>query len=454
MKSLAILLTFIIVAFSANSQIQFLRYNDNFSYLKSDSIRRTILQKIKYIPISENVNVSFGGEIREQLQYHRNINFGDVPPLYPKSSTWQLWHRLMVHANIEVGTKSRLFTQLGSTCRFINPNPLTPEIEQNKLNLHQAFIDYHFSKKWMTRIGRQEMSYGSHRLITFREGPNTRLTFNAAVLKYNNRNRAVDVFAISPVISHKGVFDDHSFKDLAIGIYANETLVKTLSIDFYFLHFHSKRRQYNFISATENREVIGFRLFSKSPKTNYEVEANYQFGKFNHLLINAYGISADIHHQILPSYNMILGISGNYLTGDKSKTDNQLNTYNLLYSKPQYGLTAPIGATNIMSINPYVKLSPVKKASIYAGTHFMWRQTKADGIYTPGAIQIRPMQNMNTNADARHIGALFIVETNYVMNNHLSFAVDVSRFFAGNYVKLTGQGRDISYVSFKSTFRL
>ena len=84
----------------------------------------------------------------------------------------------MAHANVDVGQKARVFVQLSSTYRFLNPNPFTQEIDQNELSLHQAFIDYRLNKNWAARIGRQEMSYGSHRLITFREGPNTRLTFD------------------------------------------------------------------------------------------------------------------------------------------------------------------------------------------------------------------------------------------------------------------------------------
>jgi len=109
---------------------------------------------MKYIPLSENSNVSFGGEVREQIQYYENQNFGDVLLTFTKISAGQIWHRVMAHTNIELGKSVRLFVQFGSTFRFLNPNPLTPEIDENQLNLHQAFLEYHFlaSKllKWHT----------------------------------------------------------------------------------------------------------------------------------------------------------------------------------------------------------------------------------------------------------------------------------------------------------------
>lgn len=453
MKSL-ITITFVLLSSVIGyGQIQFLRYNDDFSFLKGDSVTKRGFQKLKYIPISAKLKVSFGGEIREQLQRYDNINFGDVPPTFITPSAWQLWHRMMAHTNIDAGNKTRVFLQLSSTYRFINPNPLTPEIEQNELSLHQVFIDYHFNKNWMARIGRQEMSYGSHRLITFREGPNTRLTFDAAILKYNNKNRKVDVFAISPVISQKGVFDDRSFNDLAIGVYGNEKLTKTLSIDYYLLHFNSKRRQYNFVGGSENREVVGFRLLSENLRTNYEVEANYQFGKFDQLLINAYGISADLNYKILPANVVIGGVEGNFLSGDKSKTDNQLNTYNLLYSKPQYGLAAPIGATNMITVNPYIKLNPTRSSNVYIGGNFMWRQSNVDGTYSPGGVQVRPKPEYLFTSSEKQLGTLLVLETSYSFNPNLSISVDASKFYAGTYVKQTGVGKNITYLSFKSSLK-
>lgn len=431
-----------------------LRYNDNFEYLRKDSVSKKGTEKLKLMRLSGKSFLSLGAEIREQWQYYRHINFGDVPPSAGKSTTWQLWQRVMFHANIELNKNVRLFTQLGSTHRFINQNPLIPEIEQNDLSLHQAFIDYRHKSSWLLRIGRQELSYGNHRLITFREGPNTRLTFDGIILKYKSGKRKIELLTISPVISKKGVFDDQSFTDWIAGIYATESIVqKWLKADYYFIHFTSSRRQYNFVKGKENRQIVGIRVFSENPATNYELEANYQFGKFNDLHINAYGISFDINHKLLPRKNVTVGIAGNYATGDRNNNDKQLNTYNLLFSKPQYGLAAPIGASNIVTVNPYVKFNLIRKINIYAGGNFMWRQSNQDGTYSPGAIETRPKPQMMFASAKKEIGTLWVLETALLLNRYVTFAMDASYFVGGNYVKETGKGKDITYLSFKATWR-
>jgi len=67
-----IMAAFIIYSVTANAQnnIGMVRYDDNFSALKSDSIKRG-LDKLKNIKLSGNSSVSFGGEIREQFQIYK-----------------------------------------------------------------------------------------------------------------------------------------------------------------------------------------------------------------------------------------------------------------------------------------------------------------------------------------------------------------------------------------------
>ncbi|MGL4630460.1 MAG: alginate export family protein [Leadbetterella sp.] len=433
--------------------INILRYNDNFQALKSDSTK-TGLQKLKYMSLGKNTFLSLGGELREVYQYFGNQNFGDVPPTFEKVSTGQVWHRIMAHANLEIGTKARVFFQLNNTLRLFNPNPLTPEIDENALSIHQAFVDWNINKNWQLRLGRQEMGYGNNRILTFREGPNTRLTFDAAILKYKNSKRRLDFLAVSPVISKPEAFDDQSLKDFVIGVYANEILVpKKILLDYYFLNFTSSQRKYNYLGGEENRQSYGFRVFSQSPKFNYELEGTYQTGTFDQQKIQAYGVSADVNYRLSDKNSVILGLAANYISGDKDRTDQELNTYNLIFSKPSYGLAAPIGSSNIENINPYLKLNPLKKVFLQAGMYFMQRNSNQDGTYSPGMAQLRPNRDKLYASTNRAIGTQYSFEANYNPTHKLSFATEMAFFEAGQYVKETGKGQNITYFSIKSSFK-
>ncbi|MCE3076240.1 alginate export family protein [Chryseobacterium gwangjuense] len=437
---------------SAQNKISLVRYNDDFRSLKNDTIKKK-LDNLKYIKLDNNYFISFGGELREQFQYYDNINFGDVPPTYSDTDVTQLWHRLMVHTDIELGKNFRVFMQLNNTSRFFNDNPAVPEIEENQLSLHQAFAELKLTN-WNFRLGFQEIHFGNHRVITVREGPNTRQSFDGLTVKRKFPNGSLDLFAVSKVISKKYVFDDESMHDGLFGIYGTQYLFnKKIGLDYYVINFQSRDRMYNYQSGFENRNTCGIRLFSNLKTANFELEGAYQTGKFNNLLIEAYNILADVNITVFPSKKGIIGFAANLASGDKNKTDNKLNTYNLLYAKPAYGLAAPIGATNMLSIYPYIKINPVQKLNILAEAFFLARNSNQDGTYSPGMIQNRPKPNSLFNSEKKTLGQYYVLETNYQQDSNLSFALDASYFKVGSYPKTTGVGDDILYLSFKTTFK-
>lgn len=430
-----------------------LRYNDDFNYLKNDSLKNGF-EAIKYLKLGNLSYISLGGELREQLQYFENINFGDVPPNYLDRKTFQLWHRFLVHSNLEFNENYRVFIQLNNTLRFLNKNPIVKEIDENQLSLHQAFAEIKQSN-FIFRLGRQELLYGNNRLISVREGPNTRLSFDAVIIKYFDKLNSIDFIYSSPVISNQYVFDDQHFKETLMGIYG--TFIpqkKKIGLDYYAINFQSKLRQYNFESGYENRQTFGVRSFSKFKNLNFEFEASYQTGKFNDLRIEAYNLFADVNYAFLEKEKLKIGVSYNRASGDKNNTDNKLNTYNLLYAKPAFGQAIPIGSTNLVSIFPYVKTNPLPNLSLLGQVFFIARESSFDGIYSPGMVQNRPKPNQLFISKEKTLGTFYVFESNYNMSKNLAFAFDASFFKAGKFIKSTGQGKDITYLSFKSTFKI
>lgn len=453
-RSILLILLLLLVSVGsaiAQNKISLLRYNDDFTQLKADSTKKG-LQQLKYISLGQNTYISFGGELREQFQHYNNLNFGDVPPTFPDITTNQLWHRLLLHSNIEIGTKLRLFVQVNNTLRFINNNPNAPEIDENQLSLHQAFAEVNMNR-WKIRVGRQEMFYGNHRLITVREGPNTRKTFDGIILKRSLKNGSIDFIATTPVTSKQGVFDDRSFDESLIGLYGTQYFLKhKIGIDYYSLNFQSNARKYNYKSGFENRQTYGTRIFSNLPKFNFELEAAYQAGKFADLKIDAYNILADVNILLMPTKKLIVGFAANSASGDKNNADKKLNTYNLLFAKPAYGLAIPVGSTNIVSLSSYLKINPIPKLNVLAQVFLLARTSNKDGTYSPAMMQNRPKQGLYFTPE-KSLGTFYLIETNYQQNKNLSFAFDASFFKAGSYPKATGSGKDIVYLSFKSTFK-
>lgn len=444
--------TIVVSSTMAQNKISFLRYDDDFSLIKKDSLKKG-LDYLKYNAFGNHNYISFGGELREQFQIYSNLNFGDTPPSYQNTSPNQLWHRFMAHINIELGNRFKIFIQLNNTLRFLNDNPIVPEIDENQLSLHQAFAEIRL-KQWKIRLGRQELLYGNSRLITVREGPNTRLTFDGVVIKRTIKNGKIDLLAVSKVISKQNIFDDESLKEGLIGIYGIHYFSSLkIGLDYFAMNLHSKSRAYNYRVGFENRQTFGTRIFANLKKVNFELEGAYQSGTFDNLTIEAYNVLLDLNIVILPSKKGIIGLAANAASGDKDSGDNKLNTYNLLYAKPAYGLAIPIGATNMISIYPYVKINPIQKLNIAAQVFFLARNSNQDGTYSPGMVENRPTPTSLYSSNTKTLGVFCTIESTYQQNKNLSFSFDASYFKAGSYPIATGRGKDIMYVSFKSTFK-
>jgi hypothetical protein len=117
----------------------------------------------------------------------------------------------MVHADAHFGDYFRLFTQFKSG-REEGRNRGPRATDRDDFDLDQAFVDVRLplsaADSVILRAGRQELAYGSSRLVSFREEPNVRLSFDGfkAILKLAGWQ--IDAFAVKPVRTRTGVLDD------------------------------------------------------------------------------------------------------------------------------------------------------------------------------------------------------------------------------------------------------
>jgi hypothetical protein len=88
--------------------------------------------------------------------------------------------RYMAHVDAHYGKHFRTFVQLKSgieTFRYGGPRP----IDEKRLDFNAGFLDVCVGaeRDWIAfRVGRQELNYGSGRLVAVREGPNVRQSFD------------------------------------------------------------------------------------------------------------------------------------------------------------------------------------------------------------------------------------------------------------------------------------
>ncbi|UTN06354.1 alginate export family protein [Flavobacterium bizetiae] len=422
-----------------------LRYDENYSFLKNDTVKNDWYKTMKFLPLSSSQKyyISFGGNIRYQYFYAKNENWGDGP----QDNDGYILSRFLLHADFHAGKFFRAFVQTQSSLADgrIDPSP----VDQDPLEVHQAFADFNFvnekSKKFILRAGRQELTYGSQRLVAVRDGPNNRQSFDGVKLMTAKDNISGDFFYSYFVVARDGIFDDHSSKDRQLwGSYFVINKVPVIkNIDVYYLGYKRTKASFNDGAGKETRHSVGTRIWEKSENWRYDGEAVYQFGDFASKNISAWTASINAGYRFNEvKFHPELSFKAEAISGDKEVGDNGLQTFNPLFPRGAYfGLASVIGPANLIDFHPSISLQLSKSVDWVIDYDMFWRYSSNDGIYAPNTILIYP----GDTTTAKKIGNQLESEITWQPNPYLYFRLEGTWFNAGEYIKASGTGKDIFF---------
>jgi hypothetical protein len=422
-----------------------LRYDEDYRSLATDTSHGNWYKAVKYTPLSNSGNtfISFGGDIRYQYFYVKNENWGDDP----KDPDGYLLTRWLFHADAHFGSHFRAFLQVQSSTA--DGKESTSPADLNPLDLHQAFADYTTSLSdnvnITLRLGRQELSYGSQRLVSVREGPNNRQAFDAAKIMLQKENIKADFFYSNYVVAQKDIFDDAFTQQRKFwGSYftlSNFPLLRNL--DIYYLGYRRNEAKFNDGQGREIRHSIGARSWGKHNGWRYDAEALYQFGKVGSKNISAWTASLNGGYEFSKvRFKPEIGLKAEVISGDRKEGNNSVQTFNPLFPRGAYfGLASVIGPSNLIDIHPSVNFELSKNIEWVIDYDMFWRYSSNDGIYAPNVAIIYPA---GTSGD-RKIGRQLESEIVFQPNKYLYFRAEITWFEAGDYLKASGAGKDIIF---------
>lgn len=409
-----------------------LRYDENYEFLKDST--RNFYENLKFNPLNKDkdIYVSFGGEARYEYVDFDNEDWGRLNIGHNNF----LLQRYDLHADIHLGKNVRVFAQLRSALQ--NGRVNGPRgIDEDQLNIQNLFIDVNLwtkeDKRLTVRAGRQELDYGSGRLISVREGPNARLYFTGGKIMYSSSRFSIDAFAMMSDIVYKGVFDNQMSKQLNLwGAYSKIIFPKAGNLDLYYLGIRRDESLFEEGIAPERRHTIGTRLWKYGGGFIYNLEAAYQFGTFGSGNISAWTASADIGYlfeniKFKPSINL----RNDYISGDKTKGDGNLQTFNPLYPKGGYfGFSPQIGPVNLIDIHPYATMDLLPELKMQIDMVFNWRYSLQDGVYRPSGSLNLP----GSASNKRYIGTAYLANFTYSINKYISFVSGIQYFKTGAFI--------------------
>jgi Alginate export len=435
-----------------------LRENDDWSFLADKSLRSDFWDPIKYIPLgSEACYVSLGGEIREAFEQVGNDNWGKQ-----RYMNAFLLQRYMLHSDWHLGENFRVFVQLKSGLEDFRAGGPRP-IDEKRLDFEAAFLEVGntHKKNWaVLRVGRQELNYGSGRLVSVREGPNVRQSFDGVKIRSKVGAWNVDGWAVRPDLDKPGFFDnapDH--KTAFWGVYATRPVVsqrlRGVGYDLYYLGLHRKNATFERGTAAELRHTIGARLWKRiateEPGADFDYEGVLQFGTFG--TSGTFG-SADIRAWTFASdtgYSLAtvplrprISIKADISSGDNPGS-HTLGTFNPIYPIGNYfGVLADTGPgpVNFIDVHPRIQTQLPHGISISTDIVAQWRENVHDGVYAVPGFLLVPANGSR----ARFVGYRPGAEIRWQINRHAYLQADYGIFYAGQFLKEASPGRNINYM--------
>lgn len=431
------------------------RYDEDYRYLADPTRRTSVLDRVKYLPLNSTGSWygSLGGELRERYEYYDNWNWG----LGPQDPNGFWLQRILLSADVHYEESFRVFGQLMSALeegRIPGPRPTDEDV----LDLHQGFAEARHGLgdggQLTARVGRQEIYFGSQRLVSVREAPNIRLSFDGVRLMYQKENLRLDALATKPVSLQDGVFDNTPNPDSTFwGLYG-VTVVPFLpgtSVDFYCLGLERDRAVYEQGVGREVRHSLGLRVWGKREAWDYNVEGVYQFGTFANGTIAAWTLASDTGYRWATSpLKPRLFLRADVASGDRSPENPSLNTFNALFPKGAYfSESGLLGPANLIDVHPGVELQLTSRLAFTADWDFFWRQSSGDGLYNNALQLVRPGAGNSVLAVGNQVQAL----VQWSLYRNLTATAVYAHFFAGDFFTASPPGKDVNFVSVWMTFR-
>ncbi|WP_323844460.1 alginate export family protein [Microbulbifer magnicolonia] len=432
-----------------------LRYEEDYGSLRSQLPLRGWPARWKYLPLDSGATqyLSIGGEIRQRYEYTENPLFGADP-----QDSHGVWlHRYSILGDLHPNRHMRIFAQLTSAQeagRAGGPSP----VDENKLEWQNAFLDLRgpltASNELTLRAGRQEVELGSGRLVSVREGPNVRRTFDGVRGLLNPDLGQLSAVALRPREDNPGEFDDSTDSSQALwGLYATsaENLLHYGSLDLYFLGYENNLAEYTQGIDHEDRYSLGGRYWGNSGRWTWNWEALYQYGGFGSGDIHAWTIASETAYRWQSAcWQPQLRLSVNIASGDDNLDDPELGTFNPLFPRGNYfSEAAVLGPRNFYNFHTFLDLQPSERWTLTTDINLFWRLTTADGVYSPSGQIIRFAEG----SSKRHVASSFSFTAEYTFDRGLLFTAIYTYLQPGSFIRATGPAEDIHFTEVTLQYR-
>ena len=441
-------------------------FDIDFRYLAKPGYEKDLFDPLKRIKLADDWLVSFGGNFWYRHVHETDSRLGS--PLTPNNTdnTFNLI-RTRLHADIWYQDKFRLFAE-GIDSRSFSQTLAPLVSDANHTDMLNLFADIKLAtaKEGVAyvRVGRQELLYGSQRLISTLDWANTRRTFQGVKTFWRNPKLDVDAFWVRPmnvIPSGHNNFDNWDTNRNFYGLWATYKPQRGHFGDAYFLTLDNNNSGVSggtigtLNTGNSLVHTIGTRYIGDTNNFLYELEGMYQFGQRAGRDISAFAVASGTGYRFaaLPM-NPQVWLRYDFASGTKNANDaSHSNTFNQLFPFGHYymGFLDRVGRQNIHDFNSQVTFHPQQWLTVIAQYHRFYLANKTDALYNAGGFA--SVQDV-TGQSGSHVGDEIDLRFNIHVNRHQDVVLGYSKLWAGEYLKATKPGvtPELFYVQYSFRF--
>ncbi|MEZ6096808.1 MAG: alginate export family protein [Pirellulaceae bacterium] len=405
-------------------------YNNDFSYLLDPSYTNWNLgDNLKRRCLPGGGWYDIGGEYR--LRYHAERNHRGLG-LTGRDDDFLL-HRTRIYSDLHFSPDVRVFAELIDAESNYENFPPRP-IEVNRADMLNLFVDArllaHGDESLTARVGRQELLFGSQRVISPLDWANTRRSFEGIRVMKKSKDLSIDGFWTNPIRVDPTRFDSPDRDQEFMGLYTSYTGQKDVTTDFYALRYLNGRGTNNFEANT-----IGMRQQGSLGNQLWDIEGAYQFGENNDGSDRAAGMVTLGMGRSLKSHSWTPALWLYYDWASGTNDLGQGNGYDHLFplAHKYNGFMDLFGRRNLEDVNLQLSMAPSKKLKLLAWYHYFFLENKNDSPYT---VVMTPFNGTNAPGSA-DLGHEIDLLATYSISTRQNLLLGYSHFFTGDYYRTT-----------------
>jgi hypothetical protein len=348
-----------------------------------------------------------------------------------------LLQRYLVGSDVRLGASARVFAEVQSGIingRLRSPRPT----DRNSLDLHQGFVEWRQpigQRRLSMKVGRQELTIGSTRLISASPGLNVKRSFDGAAVSYRGSSWTLAGAGARLVGLKSGAFDDQSnsgqlFWGAAFG--RRSPRFQRGEVAAYYLGIEREQSLYAQGIGRELRHTVGAKWTGSGSRLVLNYDALVQWGRFAGLPVRAWAFATETAYRIATSgWQPRVSVRADIASGDADAADARLHSFNPLFPGNSYaGAVGLLGPTNLTDLTPAITMTPHPTLTLGIEAPSYWRTSTGDGVYgTDLRLLIRPEagagQYVGTNP-----GVLVVWQA----TPHAQLQGVVTRFLAGRFL--------------------